>query len=174
MPAKTPTSPTPDQRPPRPGSVRAFVGAPTSVDETTRSFDIVITTETPVRRCLPDPRQPVPIADDMDASYIETDEVLVAAGVDLSRAPRMPLSTATTPTAASRRSSARSTMSASKAMPSLDVLPSHASMPICCRTSSTDISDKSRSATITTAPRHRTGRARKRCASAARQEMAPD
>lgn len=91
MPAKPSTSPTPDQRAPRPGSVRAFVGAPTSVDEATRSFDIVITTEHPVRRCLPDPRQPVPIPDDMDASYIEVDEVLVAAGVDLSRAPRMPL-----------------------------------------------------------------------------------
>lgn len=91
MPAKPSTSPTSDQRAPRPGSVRAFAGAPTSVDEATRSFDIVITTEHPVRRCLPDPRQPVPIPDDMDASYIEVDEVLVAAGVDLSRAPRMPL-----------------------------------------------------------------------------------
>ncbi|MFK3962148.1 hypothetical protein ACI2KT_01040 [Ensifer adhaerens] len=91
MPAKTPTSPTPDQRAPRPGSVRAFAGAPTSVDEATRSFEIIITTETPVRRCLQDPRQPLPIPDDMDASYIEVDEVLVAAGVDLSRAPRMPL-----------------------------------------------------------------------------------
>ncbi len=91
MPAKPSTSPTPDQRAPRPGSVRAFAGVPTSVDEATRSFDIVITTEHPVRRCLPDPRQPVPIPDGMDASYIEVDEVLVAAGVDLSRAPRMPL-----------------------------------------------------------------------------------
>lgn len=91
MPAKPSTSQPADQRAPRPGSVRAFAGAPTSVDEATRSFDIVITTETPVRRCLPDPRQPVPIPDDMDASYIEVDEVLVAAGVDLSRAPRMPL-----------------------------------------------------------------------------------
>ncbi|MEE9983287.1 hypothetical protein [Agrobacterium pusense] len=91
MPAKTPTSQPTDQRAPRPGSVRAFVGAPTSVDEATRSFDIVITTETPVRRCLPDPRQPVPIPDNVDASYIKVDEVLVAAGVDLSRAPRMPL-----------------------------------------------------------------------------------
>lgn len=91
MPAKASTLPTPDQRAPRPGSVRAFAGVPTSVDEATRSFDIVITTEHPVRRCLQDPRQPVPIPDDMDASYIEVDEVLVAAGVDLSRAPRMPL-----------------------------------------------------------------------------------
>jgi hypothetical protein len=91
MPAKPSTSQPTDQRAPRPGSVRAFAGAPTSVDEATRSFDIVITTETPVRRCLPDPRQPVPIPDNTDASYIEVDEVLVAAGVDLSRAPRMPL-----------------------------------------------------------------------------------
>lgn len=91
MPAKPSTSPTPDQRAPRPGSVRAFAGAPTSVDEATRSFDIVITTEHPVRRFIPDPRQPTPTPDDMDCSYIEVDEVLVAAGVDLSRAPRMPL-----------------------------------------------------------------------------------
>ncbi len=91
MPAKASKSPTPDQRAPRPGSVRAFAGTPTSVDEATRSFDIIITTEHPVRRFIPDPRQPTPIPDDMDASYIEVDEVLVAAGVDLSRAPRMPL-----------------------------------------------------------------------------------
>ncbi|OHV83657.1 hypothetical protein [Rhizobium sp. LCM 4573] len=51
----------------------------------------MITTEHPVRRFLPDPRQPQPIPDGMDCSYIEMDEVLVAAGVDLSRAPRMPL-----------------------------------------------------------------------------------
>jgi hypothetical protein len=78
------------QRHERSGSVRAFVGLPTSVDEATRSFDIVITTETAVRRWIPDPRQG-PITDDMDCSYIEVDEVLVAAGVDLSRAARMPL-----------------------------------------------------------------------------------
>lgn len=89
MPAKASKSPTPDQRAPRPGSVRAFAGQPTSVDEATRSFDIVITTEHPVRRFIPDPR--LPTTDDMDASYIEVDEVLVAAGVDLSRTPRMPL-----------------------------------------------------------------------------------
>lgn len=88
MPAKTPTSPTPDQRAPRPGSVRAFVGAPTSVDETTRSFDIVITTETPVRTWVPNPKIVNPETE--DCSYIEVDEVLLAAGVDLSRAPRMP------------------------------------------------------------------------------------
>lgn len=91
MPAKPSTSQPADQRAPRPGSVRAFAGAPTSVDEATRSFDIVITTEHPVRRFIPDPRQPTPIPDDMDCSYIEVDEVLVAAGVDLSRVPRMPL-----------------------------------------------------------------------------------
>lgn len=91
MPAKASKSPTPNERAPRPGSVRAFAGTPTSVDEATRSFDIIITTEHPVRRFIPDPRQPTPIPDDMDASYIEVDEVLVAAGVDLSRAPRMPL-----------------------------------------------------------------------------------
>lgn len=91
MPAKPSTSPIPDQRAPRPGSVRAFAGAPTSVDEATRSFDIVITTEHPVRRLLPDPRQPHPIPDNVDCSYVEFDEVLIASGVDLSRAPRMPL-----------------------------------------------------------------------------------
>lgn len=33
----------------------------------------------------------MPIPDDVDCTYIEVDEVLVAAGVDLSRSPRMPL-----------------------------------------------------------------------------------
>lgn len=70
------------QRHERSGSVRAFAWNPTSVDEATRSFDITITTETPVRRWLPDPRQPDPIPDSMDCSYIEVDEVLVASGVD--------------------------------------------------------------------------------------------
>ncbi|WP_117195943.1 hypothetical protein [Rhizobium terrae] len=91
MPAKPTTSQPADQRAPRPGSMRAFAGAPTSVDEATRSFDIVITTEHPVRRLLPDPRQAHPIPDNVDCSYVEFDEVLIASGVDLSRAPRMPL-----------------------------------------------------------------------------------
>jgi hypothetical protein len=88
MPAKPSTSPTPDQRAPRPGSVRAFAGAPTSVDEATRSFDIVITTETPVRTWVPNPKVVNPETE--DCSYVEVDEVLLASGVDLTRAPRMP------------------------------------------------------------------------------------
>ncbi len=81
----------PDARAERSGYVRAFSGKPTSVDEATRSFDIVITTEAPVRRWIPDPRLPEPVPDDVDCSYIEVDEVLLANGVDFSRARGMPL-----------------------------------------------------------------------------------
>lgn len=89
MPRSATTSQKPDQRATAPGHVRAFAGAPTSVDEATRSFDIVITTETPVVRCIPDPRVPRS-SDPFSGTYIEVGEVLVAAGIDLSRAPRMP------------------------------------------------------------------------------------
>lgn len=81
----------PEARAERSGYVRAFAGTPTSVDETSRSFDITVTTEAPVRRWIPDPRLPDPIPASMDCSYIEVDEVLVATGVDFSRARGMPL-----------------------------------------------------------------------------------
>ena len=80
MPTKPCTSPKPEQRHER-RLVCAFAGPPTSIDEATRSFDIVITTETPVARCVKDP---------ISGTYIEVGEVLAAAGIDLSRAPRMP------------------------------------------------------------------------------------
>lgn len=88
MPANPRTSQPADQRAERAGSVRAFAGAPTSIDIETRSFDVVITTETPVRAWVPDPRVTNPEVE--DCSFIEVDEVLLASGVDLSRAPRMP------------------------------------------------------------------------------------
>jgi len=88
MPAKPSTPQPADQRAPRPGSVRAFAGAPTSVDVESRSFDIVITTETPVVRWIPDPR--IVDVEFEDISYIEVGEVLIAAGCDMSRTPRMP------------------------------------------------------------------------------------
>ncbi len=57
-------------------------GAPSTVNADTRSFDIVITTEAPVRTCIPDP---------YSDGYIDVDEVLLADGLDYSRTPRMPL-----------------------------------------------------------------------------------
>lgn len=77
------------QRGTRVGFARSFAGKPTSIDEATRSFDAVITTETPVRRWVPNPRIRKPEIE--DCSWIEVDEVLVAAGIDLSRARGMPL-----------------------------------------------------------------------------------
>jgi hypothetical protein len=61
---------------------RAFAGAPTTVSEDGRRFDIVIYTETPCRTRILDPRTDV---------YIDADEVLLASGLDLSQSPRMPL-----------------------------------------------------------------------------------
>lgn len=84
--------PKPDeQREKRAGAVRAFAGTPTSVDVANRSFDIVVTTETPVRTWISDPRITGNDLDNVDCSSIEVDEVLVAAGLDMSRAFRMPL-----------------------------------------------------------------------------------
>ncbi|MDR6664022.1 hypothetical protein [Rhizobium sp. 1399] len=91
MPAPHYKQPPTDARAVRSGYARAFAGKPTSVDEASRSFDVIVTTEAPVRRCIPDPRLPDPVPDSMDCSYIEVDEVLVAAGVDFGRARGMPL-----------------------------------------------------------------------------------
>jgi hypothetical protein len=88
MPA-APRKSTTEKRHERPFSVRAFAGSPTSVNSDTRSFDIVITTETPVRTWIPDPR--VVDVETQDCSYIEVDEVLLTEGLDYSRTPRMPL-----------------------------------------------------------------------------------
>lgn len=68
--------------------VRAFDGLPSSVNVDDNSFEIVIATETPVRVFIDDPR--VPGAKGTD-NKIEVDEVLLASGLDLSRAARMPL-----------------------------------------------------------------------------------
>ncbi len=62
---------------------RAFSGVPTSIDVETGSFVVVMVTETPVRRAICDPRNP-------DQEII-VDEIIVPAGVDLSRANGMPL-----------------------------------------------------------------------------------
>lgn len=80
---------TNEKRHERDFSTRAFAGTPTSVDPDTRSFDIVITTETPVRTWIPDPR--IVDVETQDCSYIEVDEVLLTEGLDYSRTPRMPL-----------------------------------------------------------------------------------
>ncbi|TBY57986.1 hypothetical protein E0H39_29665 [Rhizobium leguminosarum bv. viciae] len=88
MPA-TQRKPTNEKRHERGFSTRAFAGSPTSVDPETRSFDIVITTETPVRTWIPDPR--ITDVETQDCSYIEVDEVLLTEGLDYSRTPRMPL-----------------------------------------------------------------------------------
>ncbi|MFT4163403.1 hypothetical protein [Shinella sp.] len=82
-------SKTANKRGTRVGFSRSFAGKPTSVDVESRSFDAVITTETPVRRWVPNPRVRNPETE--DCSWIEVDEVLVAAGIDLSRARGMPL-----------------------------------------------------------------------------------
>ncbi|MGN8152526.1 hypothetical protein ACTJK5_09655 [Agrobacterium sp. 22094] len=81
--------PTTEKRHERGYSVRAFAGAPTSIDPETRSFDIVITTETPVRTWIEDPRITNP--ETQNCSSIEVDEVLLTEGLDYSRTPRMPL-----------------------------------------------------------------------------------
>ncbi len=72
-----------------PLSRRAFAGLPSTVDAASRSFEIVITTETPVRIWVPDPRINNPEVE--DCGYIEVDEVLVVAGMDFSRVHKMPL-----------------------------------------------------------------------------------
>ncbi len=66
---------------------RDIAGLPTSIDKETRSFDIVITTETPVTQWVRDPSDIVPTGE--VPRYIEVGEVLLASGVDLSRAHRM-------------------------------------------------------------------------------------
>ncbi len=60
-----------------PLSKRAHAGLPSTVDKASRSFEIVIATETPVRTWVADPRIVNPEVE--DCSYIEGDEVLVAA-----------------------------------------------------------------------------------------------
>lgn len=75
-------------------SRRAFAGLPASVDVESRSFPIVITTETPVRTWIPNPAVADMTAAEIDVSdisWIEVDEVLLTAGMDYSRTPRMPL-----------------------------------------------------------------------------------
>lgn len=62
---------------------RAFAGSPTSVDAETASFTVVMVTDTPVRRVIQDPRDP--------AKELVVDEVIVPAGVDMSRTLGMPL-----------------------------------------------------------------------------------
>ncbi|WP_428427314.1 hypothetical protein [Pararhizobium sp.] len=81
---KKPLRPQPEaQRTARAVSVRAMAGAPTSVDSETRSFDIIVTTETPVRTWIDDPREP--------GKELQVDEVLLTDGLDYSRTPRMSL-----------------------------------------------------------------------------------
>lgn len=62
---------------------RAFAGSPTSVNAETASFTVVMVTDTPVRRAIQDPRDP--------EQEIVVDEVIVPAGVDMSRTLGMPL-----------------------------------------------------------------------------------
>lgn len=69
-------------------STRAFAGAPASVDVQARAFDIVITTETPVREWV---RNPEVADENARNAYIEADVVLLGSGLDLSRARGMPL-----------------------------------------------------------------------------------
>ncbi|WP_152529612.1 hypothetical protein [Aliihoeflea sp. 2WW] len=63
-------------------STRAIAGAPTFVDAESCSFDIIIATETPVHTWICDPADAEKV--------IEVDEILVAAGLDMSRSARMP------------------------------------------------------------------------------------
>ena len=63
-------------------STRSYSRAPQSVDVATRTFGMIVSTETPVRTHILDPRTYV---------YVEADEVLKADGLDLSRAAGMPL-----------------------------------------------------------------------------------
>lgn len=69
-------------------STRAIAGMPSSVSVEDRSFEMVIATEHPVRTFIRDPRVADPTVTDC---YIEVDEVLLASGLDMSRAARMPL-----------------------------------------------------------------------------------
>lgn len=71
-----------------PLSTRSYERVPTSVDVASRSFEMIIATETPVRTIIKNPLQDNVEADDY---FIEVDEVLLASGLDLSRAPGMPL-----------------------------------------------------------------------------------
>lgn len=71
---------------------RAFAGGPTSVDIATGSFDIIVSSPSPVVTWVPDPRVDLSgNIDKVDCSYIEVDEVLEPSGIDLSRSNRMPL-----------------------------------------------------------------------------------
>lgn len=69
-------------------SKRALAGLPTTVDVDSRSFEIIITTETPYERYIPDPRLG---ASKYEADWIKVSEVLPMAAMDFSRVARMPL-----------------------------------------------------------------------------------
>lgn len=69
----------------QPLGTRSIASLPSSVDVDKRSFDMIVTTEAPVRTLIRDPRSPEKEIE------IEVDEVLLLDGLDLSRAPRMPL-----------------------------------------------------------------------------------
>ncbi|UFS81555.1 MULTISPECIES: hypothetical protein [Rhizobium] len=88
MPTPIRKSTTPDHRSERPFSMRAFAGQPTSVDVATRSFDAVVTTETPVTQWIEDPRV-VPLPGKCPP-IIAVGEILLTDGIDLSRARGMP------------------------------------------------------------------------------------
>ncbi|WP_172716968.1 hypothetical protein [Neorhizobium sp. T6_25] len=68
---------------------RAFAGEPVSVDEAEGTFDITVTTETPVCTWVP---KPGALPDEFGlVECVDADEVLPAANMDYSRVPRMPL-----------------------------------------------------------------------------------
>lgn len=73
---------SPDERL-QPMRTRALSRRPVSVDVDERSFSAVLTSEASVRTWIPDPSDP--------EKWLEVDEILVTSGVDLSRAPGMPL-----------------------------------------------------------------------------------
>lgn len=68
---------------------RALARAAASVDVEARTFSAILTTETPVRTWIPDPSGTPDAAGSV--GHIEVDEVLLTAGLDASRAERMPL-----------------------------------------------------------------------------------
>lgn len=75
-------------------SRRAHDGLSASVDRSTNSVPLVITTEHPVRTWIPNPAVVTMTAAEIEASdisWIEVDEVLLTTGMDYSRTFRMPL-----------------------------------------------------------------------------------
>lgn len=67
---------------------RSFTFSSSGANDELRSIPIIVTTKTPVRTWIPDPRYSGP-AD--NCPYIEADEVLLPEGLDYSRTPFMPL-----------------------------------------------------------------------------------